>query len=313
MLKTDAEKKRGFTDKTLALIEEIGQVNLQSFRFEKEKIVEALKKSYIFAECKFPSEIIFCTDWTDKRLLSAASSAFSAFTASSASSAFSAFRAFTAFSAFRASIDYDFDYWVDDFEFLQHRKDKNSQKADAIYRCFFDARKAGCGYVVEWEDTIYTAPAPEIRINDSNQFHSQTVPAISWPDGLQGYFLDGVFFGKDLWASITNKTLSAQEAIKIENQDQRSVAMRYLGGDKILKELKGEKFAEDEYGELWRLQSLKDGNGNEYVYFRDADPSKFNEMIYVRVAPTMKTPQEAMERCYKLSRWKLDYKPSVRT
>ena len=49
-----------------------------------------------------------------------------------------------------------------------------------------------------------------------NQFHSQTVPAISWPDGLQGYFLDGVFFEKDLWASITNKTLSAQEAIKIE-------------------------------------------------------------------------------------------------
>src|SRR3990167_8117155 len=147
MLKTDAEKKRGFTDKTLALIEEIGRVNLQSFRFEKEKIVEALKKSYIFAECKFPSEIIFCTDWTDKRLLSAASSAFraaSAFSASSASRAASAFSASSAssassaFSVFRASIDYDFDYWVDDFEFLQHEKDKNSQKADKIYRCFFD-------------------------------------------------------------------------------------------------------------------------------------------------------------------------------
>src|SRR3990167_9144131 len=197
MLKTDAEKKRGFTDKTLALIEEIGRVNLQSFRFEKEKIVEALKKSYIFAECKFPSEIIFCTDWTDKRLLSAASSAFSAFTASSASSASSASRAASAFSAssafsvFRASIDYDFDYWVDDFEFLQHEKDKNSQKADKIYRCFFDARKAGCGYVVEWEDTIYIAPAPEVKINERNQFHSETVAAISWLEGLQAYFLNG--------------------------------------------------------------------------------------------------------------------------
>src|SRR3990167_7833198 len=298
MLKTDAEKKRGFTDKTLALIEEIGQVNLQSFRFEKEKIIEALKESYRVVKLNFPKNIVWCTDWTDKRLLDAVFSAFSASRVSRASS---------------ASIDYDFDYWVDDFEFLQHKKGESSQKADAIYRCFFEARKAGCGYVAEWEDKLYIAPAPEVYMNDSNQFHSQTVPAISWPDGLQGYFLDGVFFGKDLWASITNKTLSAQEAIKIENQDQRSVAMRYLGGDKILKELKGEKFAEDEYGELWRLQGLKDGNGNAYVYFRDADPSKFNEMIYVRVAPTMETPQEAMERCYKLSRWKLEYKPHIRT
>src|SRR3990167_5220409 len=121
MLKTSAEKARGFTDKTLALIEEIIRVNLQSFRFDKEAIVAALKSAYAVAKLNFPEDIIFCTDWTDDRLLSAssASSAFSAFSASSASSASSlssafkessassASRAFRAFSVSRASIDYD--------------------------------------------------------------------------------------------------------------------------------------------------------------------------------------------------------------
>src|SRR3990167_5751607 len=103
MIKTDAEKKRGFTDKTLALIEEIGQVNLQSFRFEKEKVIEALKESYRVAKLNFPKNIVWCTDWTDKRLLDAASSASSASRAFSASRASSASSASRAFSASRAS------------------------------------------------------------------------------------------------------------------------------------------------------------------------------------------------------------------
>jgi hypothetical protein len=175
-----------------------------------------------------------------------------------------------------------------------------------------EALENGLGYYAEHKSICYIAPHPKVVLDLQNRYHSLTSPAISWKNGLQSYFLDGTLFAKELWGKIVSNTLPAREALKIENQDQRAIAIHYLGGQKILKELGGKKFSEDEYGELWRLEE-KDTNGKPYIYFCDGDPSKNGEKIYLRTHPDMKTPQEAMTRAYKLSRWGMTYQPSLRT
>jgi len=146
----------------------------------------------------------------------------------------------------------------------------------------------------------------------NGELSSQTKPAIGWKDGTGFYFLDGIRFEKDLWQKIVGKTLPAKEAFKLENSEQRLVALKYLGAAKMIAELGGETFAKDQYGELIRLNKMKDTVGDPYVFYKALDPSE-GEDVYIRVAPDVKTPQEAMTKAYRLELFNLNYKPEKRT
>jgi hypothetical protein len=210
--------------------------------------------------------------------------------------------------------DYFEDFLVIVYEFSQTNEinEYDQKLLDGQFH-LLQAKEYGLGLFVDDENgTLYLVPCSICKLNESLQFHSEVGPAIEWKEGFKMFYLLGVHLEKKLYEQIMDKTLPAKDALKIENQDQRTVAIQYLGGEKILKELGGKKFAKDKYGELWRLEE-KDTNGNPYVYYRGPDPSKNNALTYVRVPPTMKTPQESQTYAYRTMRWGLSYNPILRT
>lgn len=57
--------------------------------------------------------------------------------------------------------------------------------------------------------------------------HNDQKPAIAWRDDTGIYLLDGVRFEKDLWGQVVSKEMSFGDILKIENADQRTVALKY--------------------------------------------------------------------------------------
>ena len=146
---------------------------------------------------------------------------------------------------------------------------------------------------------------------ENQTLHSEIKPAISWQDGTGIYFLKGVKLEKDLWENIVNKTISAKEAIQLTNQEHRTLALQYLGFEKLQKECNAKTISTDQYGEIIELNIL-DTLKRKFRYYKAIDPSK-NEYVYLRTNPEVKTPKEAMTRAYKLERLNIDYEPILRT
>ena len=202
--------------------------------------------------------------------------------------------------------------WIAFYQFMETIGIKYTDNESKLLEHWAQTAKS-CSWFWTFENYVFVSDRPtKLHFNESYRLHSELEPAYEYSDGWAGYYLDGVHLSQELWRKIIDKSLPAKDALAIENQDQRTVAMQYLGGEKILKELDGKKFAKDKYGELWTLD-IKDTNGNPYIYYVAPDPSKNNQMIYLRTAPTIKTPKEAMTRAYRLTRWEMSYNPSVRT
>ena len=202
--------------------------------------------------------------------------------------------------------------WIAFYQFMETIGIKYTDNESKLLEHWAQTAKS-CSWFWTFENYVFVSDRPtKLHFNESYRLHSELEPAYEYSDGWAGYYLDGVHLSQELWRKIIDKSLPAKDALAIENQDQRTVAMQYLGGEKILKELDGKKFAKDKYGELWTLD-IKDTNGNPYIYYVAPDPSKNNQMIYLRTAPTVKTPKEAMTRAYRLTRWEMSYNPSVRT
>lgn len=270
--------------------------NNQSFNVDKEKAEKCILDIYRLYNLKLPT-ITWCKDVYNKELLEA-SCASCASGASGASG---------------ASVDYDFNIFIDNFNWLQKNKgDINDEKFIKSQFLFLEAKEAGAGFFSEFKGVGHIAPRCIIKLNQENQHHSEIQPAIQWKEGLKLYFLNGIKFEKDLWQEIVSKTISTEEALKLENIEQRIIALKYIGGDKLERDLGGKIISTDDFGELIELEKLLDTNQKPYKYLKAKDPSK-NEYVYIRVHPDTKTPQEAQERGYSLGRWELSYNPTIRT
>lgn len=306
-----------FSQKTADLIKRMEKCNLSPYVWNEAKIIELLKKSYQLFNLDFPKKISIHKDIFDEKFALSAWSAWSAWSASSASSALSAWSAWSvslASSAWSASSACDWDWYIFTFEFSQANKvdNENDKKYIQYHELMLEAAENGLGYFVEWEDTLYLVPKPQVRIDERNRFHSEIEPAIQWKDGKKFYFLNGVNLEKDLWQKIVNKTIPTAEAIKLENQEHRTLALQYIGGEKLEQDLGGVVKCRDIYGQLIELTKLQDFNGKNYLYYKAIDPSK-GKYIYLRTHPDIKTPTEAMTRAYRLEQWNLIYQPISRT
>ncbi len=164
-----------------------------------------------------------------------AGSAGSARSARSARSAWSAGSAGSAGYAWSAgyagswtALDYDFDWYIFVFEYCQNPDEKKPTKDDKIYleycELLMQAKEAGLGYWVEWEDTLYLVQTPIVRIDSQNRFHSLTEPAIRWKDGKGFYYLHGIKFKKDQWQKA--KSADIGEILSWTDIDQRSAILQ---------------------------------------------------------------------------------------
>jgi len=77
--------------------------------------------------------------------------------------------------------------------------DENDKKYLEYSELLLEALEAGLGYRVEWEDVLYLAPCPIVKIEEQNRFHSTKEPAIRWKGGREFYYLHGVNFEKKWW------------------------------------------------------------------------------------------------------------------
>jgi len=168
-----------------------------------------------------------------------------------------------------------------------------------------------CHFVLAYKGVAFISEKPQINFFN-RRLHSLTGKSIEYPDGWGLYNINGVKFDKELWKKITNKIITPEEAIKLPNVEQRIIAIQYIGGERLLKELSGKIISQDEYGEIWELEKLQDTNKKNYRYYVANDPSK-NEKVYLRTHPDVTTPKEAMTRAYRLHEFKIEYNPIKRT
>src|SRR3990167_5598425 len=305
--------------KTQKLIDEmIALAERKDFELDKEKAQETILKTYDLFDLPRPKEIVWFDDLTEKFLDSAysayrASSASSAFSASSASSASRAYRASSAFSASsayrassafsassaysaysasrassassasRASIDYDFEWFVLVYEYSLAKQDGNENDEKYLRYCesLLTAKKLGLGYWCDFDDILYLVPVPIISLDSQQRYHSTEKPAIYWKNGEENYYIKGVRFEKDLWQKITKDQLSAKEVFDIKNTEQRRIAYELMDKRKML-DLKDYKVLDevkdDGFGYGMKVISFNvDGFSQPFVYFNCYCPTTGRE------------------------------------
>jgi len=103
------------------------------------------------------------------------------------------------------------------------------------------------------EDACYLLAKPTVLLNSQELPHADNRKAISWKDGSGMYFLNGVKFEEDMWKKITSHEMSVQEALQIEDIDQRVQALRYTDVDEFFTLTKSKKLHEGLTATLWKV------------------------------------------------------------
>jgi hypothetical protein len=118
-------------------------------------------------------------------------------------------------------------YWADDMSFADVFVDTNvlsKEKAQKLeeYKQLLSTQRIA----VLNKDIAYVLVAPTIHRNTLGQLHNDKGRSVDW--GKSGlYHLNGVTFTKELWESITSRTITFADVLKIEDIDQRKQAMKY--------------------------------------------------------------------------------------
>lgn len=294
--------KKDYSDETHELIKRMCEVvERKSFRLNQKKAEELLLKTYDLFDLPRPKKVIWCKDifddqferstrptWSVRsaRSVRSAGSAWSAWSAGSTSSARSAWSAGSAWSWI--ALDYDFDWFVVEHEYVKNRQDnpgdepnENDYKYLEYSELLIQAKEAGAGYWVEWENTLYLSPTPLVLIDSKNRFHSADKPAIRWKGGKELFYLNGVSFDKKLWKQVVNKKLTAKELLAINNIEQRMTALKTYGVESIVEEL-GAKTVDIQDGyELFEVRDVFSSTqyalkytcpSTDRVYFKWVDP-----------------------------------------
>jgi hypothetical protein len=141
------------------------------------------------------------------------------------------------------------------------------------------AKEAGLGYRVEWENTLYLVPTPIVRIDQQNRFHSTTEPAIRWKSGAEIYMLHGVKFEKEWWSKIVNDELTPETILAIDNLEHRRIAWEFMDKKK-LEGLKGFEVLDnttDTYGNPMRVIQFDHPDAGKIRYYNCFCPTTKRE------------------------------------
>lgn len=201
---------------------------------------------------------------------------------------------------------YDFAYhynamdyhWVAFYEYFTRIGVVNHEP----FNTYNDYLKAGVYESIQLRGMCTLSLMPKhIRRDAQNRLHAleQKEAAIAWHDDYKLYYVNGVYFPEDLYLGMVNGTLNAQEVLKLENAEQKTIAVKQFGYDKLLKEV-GSRVIDSQ---------LVDINGEPKVYelleanLGDDDvPAKFVKVVchstgkeaMLRVDPRDKKIKDAM-------------------
>jgi len=124
-----------------------------------------------------------------------------------------------------------------ELDFYAYWTDNKDQSSPDIKR-YVDFLKKGIFYFIPEDREALVCMLPKrIQLDDNNSFHSLTKPAIYWHDDKGKYFIHGVRFSKDLFKKVSKRNITPKEILQIKNIEQRYIALRMYGFEKLFNEL----------------------------------------------------------------------------
>jgi hypothetical protein len=143
---------------------------------------------------------------------------------------------------------------------------------------------------------------PRKVLKKNGRLHALGEPAVQWADGSGNWFIDGVSFDTPFFSqeygklpmAITNKTISAKQVLQLTNIEQRQVALKYLGPEKLIAELDAKLIDESTRGNrLYAISGISLDSTRVMKLLKYKDPS--TERVYVSCVPDeMQKADEAM-------------------
>jgi len=101
-------------------------------------------------------------------------------------------------------------------------------KVTEDYRKYREFIKSGVWDTILFNNFAIGCRRPNfISRDEENRMSNDQRSAISWRDGYEQFYLDGVFFTKELWKKVISQKMSFKEIMAIEISDQRTVALKY--------------------------------------------------------------------------------------
>jgi hypothetical protein len=116
------------------------------------------------------------------------------------------------------------------------------------------------------DEVAHLVRKPKRLVRNANGLlHYDHDKAIEWNDGFGFYYLNGVEFDQITWETIVEEKLTLTSLGKIENADQRAVAVQMLRPDRLLKQVKAKLVNVGQKGtELYEVPNFMDTGETEY-------------------------------------------------
>ncbi len=171
-----------------------------------------------------------------------------------------------------------------------------------------------CSCINAYKDYVIVSERPTAIIFDDNKrIHSEIAPAIEFSNGEKYYYWHGTSIPAN-WITERHSVmgtpkLTAQEALKVVNMDQRKAACEIVGWNNIISDLNGKTIDKNKDPQIGTLIECEiPGVGKERFLRVQCGTGRTFSLI---VPPTVKTAIEANAWTYNLDA--KDYAPEVRT
>jgi hypothetical protein len=238
-------------------------------------------------------------------------SARSAWSIGSAGSAWSAGGAWSTGSTWstRSAIDYDFDWYIFEFEYCKNPIDNPPNENDKKYldycELLIQAKEYGVGYRIEWKDVLYLVPIPLIKIDERNRFHSLIMPAIQWKEGAKLYFIHGV--------RVNEKIIKTPELLTIDDwKNEKNLEVRRIIQERMpdfVTKLHAKEIESFRDYTLYEVDISPDPEKiAKYLKMKDNSTAR---IYYLRVPPKFNNIPDALAWTWGLT--KEEYKPLIET
>ncbi|MDE1834920.1 MAG: hypothetical protein KGH64_06305, partial [Candidatus Micrarchaeota archaeon] len=210
------------------------------------------------------------------------------------------------------------DSWLSFYDYFRRIGILKGEVAENLDK-YIAFAKAGIWTSTFFENMVFVCTLPtKIIKNERGRLHSLKEPAVQWKNGEEYFFINGVNFKKELWLRVSNKEITAKEAIQLENAEQRRAVIEIIGSEIILREMNAKliekvqikiKDKQRSY-ELYEVEGLNDDERNPARYVKVPDFSTDRD-YFLRVPY-----QEATRSCKGAVAWTFgieekDYAPQI--
>ena len=169
--------------------------------------------------------------------------------------------------------------------------------------------KAGAGWFVEHNDTLFIIPLPQMKFDNQNRLHSSDSPAINWIDGIREYYWHDVRVDSRL--VLNPRSITIEEFIATRNVEHRRVMAERIGLERIFSEANVKLLDSDiDYSGERQLLRLTLNSDEPIVVVKVICPST-GRVYFLRVPPDCTNIQNAIAWTFGLSG--SQYKPVVET